>query len=118
LVVFKNKLLKIFLSIFVLLGVSFYIVSSSKSKVVIVGPNFVQQAYFEEELNLITEKTGVKIEYFAVNDVEYYLSYGDNKADIVLLSDSESLKEFGNSGKLLDISNLIEEGSYLLENIF
>lgn len=115
-VVFKNKFLKIFITIFVLLGVCFYIVSSSKSKVIIVGPNFVQQAYFEEELNLITKNTGIKIEYFAVNDVEYYLSYGDNKADIVLLSDSESLKEFGNTGKLIDISNLIEMESYLLEN--
>ena len=115
-VVFKNKFLKIFLSIFVLLGVCFYIVISNESKVIIVGPNFVQQAYFEDELNLITKNTGIKIEYFAVNDVEYYLSYGDNKADIVLLSDSKLVKEFGKSGKLLDISNLIEKESFLFEN--
>lgn len=115
-VIFKNKYLKLLLSFFVFISISFFLVSSGKNKVVIVGPNFAQQAYFEEELSEISKKTGIKIEYYSVNDIEYYLSYGDNKADIVLLTDSKLVKEFGNSGKLVDITNLIDEDSFLFEN--
>ena len=115
-VIFKNKNLKLLLSFFVFISISFFLVSSGKNKVVIVGPNFAQQAYFEEELSEISKKTGIKIEYYSVNDIEYYLSYGDNKADIVLLTDSKLVKEFGNSGKLVDITNLIDEDSFLFEN--
>lgn len=115
-VIFKNKYLKLLLSFFLFISISFFLVSSGKNKVVIVGPNFAQQAYFEEELSEISKKTGIKIEYYSVNDIEYYLSYGDNKADIVLLTDSKLVKEFGNSGKLVDITNLIDEDSFLFEN--
>lgn len=112
----NKSLLKFLIFFLFLLSFSFYLLTSNKNEVLIVGPNFYQQHYFVEELNYISDKTGIKIVYKAVNDVDYYLKFGDNNADIVILTDSKSVKEFGNNNTLVDISKLIKKDSYLYEN--
>ena len=49
-----------FYGIFLLVTITFSIIGSKSSDVVIVGPSFQQEDYFIEELNLISKKQVTK----------------------------------------------------------
>ena len=72
-----NKKLIFFLLI-ISVTIFFSVVAFEPAEVVIIGPKFHEQEYFEEELNLISNDLDIKIKYQAVPDPETYLIENTN----------------------------------------
>ena len=68
----------IFLILIVSITVFFSAIAFEPTEVVIIGPKFHEQEYFEEELNLISNDLDIKIKYQAVPDPETYLIENTN----------------------------------------
>ena len=100
-----------FFLIFLITTFTFSFFSYQSSDVVIVGPTFSQEDYFIEELNTISNKTGYKISYVSLNDVPLYIQKNPDKADLVLLTSPQSLRELGNSNILLPTNDFYDEDS-------
>lgn len=60
----------LFFSLTVLIIITFSFLAFDPPEVVIIGPEFHDQEYFIEELNIITDDLGVKIRYDSVSDPE------------------------------------------------
>ena len=101
-----------FFLIFLITTFTFSFFSYQSSDVVIVGPTFSQEDYFIEELNTISNKTGYKISYVSLNDVPLYIQKNPDKADLVLLTSPQSLRELGNSNILLPTNDFYDEDVY------
>ena len=93
-----------FYGIFLLVTITFSIIGSKSSDVVIVGPSFQQEDYFIEELNLISKKTGYEITYVALNDVPYYLYNNPDKADLAIITNPSSLHGLSQSEIILPVN--------------
>ena len=112
-----------FYGIFLLVTITFSIIGSNSSDVVIVGPSFQQEDYFIEELNLISKKTGYKITYVALNDVPYYLHNNPEKADLAIITNPSLLHGLGQSEIIVPANDYYFENSseiysqYLLDLI-
>ena len=112
-----------FYGIFLLVTITFSIIGSNSSDVVIVGPSFQQKDYFIEELNLISKKTGYKITYVALNDVPYYLYNNPEKADLAIITNPSLLHGLGQSEIIVPANDYYFENSseiysqYLLDLI-
>ena len=63
----------LFFSLTVLIIITFSFLAFDPPEVVIIGPEFHEQEYFIEELNLIADELGVKIKYDTVSDPETYI---------------------------------------------
>ena len=100
-----------FFLIFLITTFTFSFFSYQSSDVVIVGPTFSQEDYFIEELNTISNKTGYKISYVSLNDVPLYIQKNPDKADLVLLTSPQSLRELSNSNVLLPTNDFYDEDS-------
>ena len=72
-----NKKL-IFFVLIISVTIFFSVVAFEPAEVVIIGPKFHEQEYFEEELNLISNDLDIKIKYQAVPDPETYLIENTN----------------------------------------
>ena len=72
-----NKKL-IFFVLIISFTIFFSVVAFEPAEVVIIGPKFHEQEYFEEELNLISNDLDIKIKYQAVPDPETYLIENTN----------------------------------------
>jgi hypothetical protein len=59
--------------IFITVTILFSIIGFNPAEVVIIGPEFHEQEYFLEELDIISENLDIKIQYKAVNDPENYI---------------------------------------------
>jgi len=81
----------LFYGIFLVVTITFSIIGHKPSDVVIVGPSFLQENYFIEELDLISQKTGYKITYETLNDVSYYLYNNPKKADLAIITNPSFL---------------------------
>ena len=68
----------IFFVLIISVTIFFSVVAFEPPEVVIVGPKFHEQEYFEEELNLISNDLDIKIKYQAVPDPETYLIENTN----------------------------------------
>ena len=100
-----------FYGIFLLVTITFSIIGSKSSDVVIVGPSFQQEDYFIEELNLISKKTGYEITYVALNDVPYYLYNNPDKADLAIITNPSSLHGLSQSEIILPVNDYYFENS-------
>ena len=63
----------IFLVLIVLTTIFFSVIAYQPAEVVIIGPKFHEQEYFEEELKIISEQLGITIAYQVVSDPETYI---------------------------------------------
>ena len=103
----SNKTL--FYLIFILVTFVFSLIGNTQTDVVIVGPDFEQQDYFIEELEAISIKTGYKITYIPLNDVNAYLNNNLNEPDMAILTDIQSLKILGESKTLLPVNQFYSQ---------
>ena len=103
----SNK--SLFYLIFILVTFVFSIIGNTQTDVVIVGPDFEQQDYFIEELEAISIKTGYKITYIPLNDVNAYLNNNLNEPDMAILTDIQSLKILGESKTLLPVNQFYSQ---------
>ena len=79
-----NKKL-LFFSLTVLIIITFSFLAFDPPEVVIVGPEFHEQEYFIEELNLIADELGVKIKYKSVSDAETFIIDNPNNPSSIAI---------------------------------
>ena len=76
---FLNKRV-IFFSIIIFITIFLSTLAHDPAEIVIIGPNFHEQEYLIEELNIIAEELDIKIKYNAVSDPETFII--DNPNDL------------------------------------
>ena len=75
----------LFFSLTVLIIITFSFLAFDPPEVVIVGPEFHEQEYFIEELNLIADELGVKIKYESVSDAETFIIDNPNSPSSIAI---------------------------------
>ena len=81
-----------FLVLIVFTTIFFSVIAYQPAEVVIIGPKFHEQEYFEEELKIISEQLGIKIAYHVVLDPETYIvENANNPSSIAILPNPQGV---------------------------
>ena len=75
----------IFFVLIIFVTIFFSVVAFEPAEVVIIGPKFHEQEYFEEELSLISNNLDIKINYKIVADPETYLIENPNNSSSIAI---------------------------------
>ena len=75
----------IFFSLTVLITTIFSLFANDPPEVVIIGPEFHEQQYFVEELNIIANELGIKIKYELVSDAETFIIDNPNSSSSIAI---------------------------------
>ena len=75
----------IFFSLTVLITTVFSLFANDPPEVVIIGPEFHEQQYFVEELNIIANDLGIKIKYEPVADTETFIIDNPNSSSSIAI---------------------------------
>ena len=75
----------IFFSLTVLITTIFSLFVNDPPEVVIIGPEFHEQQYFVEELNIIANDLGIKIKYEPVADAETFIIDNPNSSSSIAI---------------------------------
>ena len=75
----------IFFSLTVLITTIFSLFVNDPPEVVIIGPEFHEQQYFVEELNIIANELGIKIKYEPVSDAETFIIDNPNSSSSIAI---------------------------------
>ena len=75
----------IFFSLTVLITTIFSLFANDPPEVVIIGPEFHEQQYFVEELNIIANELGLKIKYEPVSDAETFIIDNPNSSSSIAI---------------------------------
>ena len=75
----------IFFSLTVLITTVFSFFANDPPEVVIIGPEFHEQQYFVEELNIIANELGIKINYEPVSDTETFIIDNPNSSSSIAI---------------------------------
>ena len=75
----------IFFSLTVLITTVFSLFANDPPEVVIIGPEFHEQQYFVEELNIIADELGIKIKYEKVLDAETFIIDNPNSSSSIAI---------------------------------
>ncbi len=75
----------IFFSLIILVTVIFSFLAYDPPEVVIIGPEFHEQEYFIEELNIIADELGIKIKYDSVSDAETFIIDNPNSTNSIAI---------------------------------
>ena len=75
----------IFFSLTVLITTIFSLFANDPPEVVIIGPEFHEQQYFVEELNIIANELGIKIKYEKVLDAETFIIDNPNSSSSIAI---------------------------------
>ena len=79
-----NKSL-IFFILITFITIFFSAIAFEPAEVVIIGPKFHEQEYFEEELSIISNDLNIKINYKIVTDPETYLIENPNNPSSIAI---------------------------------
>ena len=100
--------------IFFTVTILFSIIGFQPAEVIIIGPEFHEQEYFLEELDIISESLDIKIQYKTVNDPENYII--ENKelnASVALIPNPQGVKNLAERGHLYKLNSLTVDGSLI-----
>ena len=75
----------IFFSLTVFITTIFSLFANDPPEVVIIGPEFHEQQYFVEELNIIANELGIKIKYEPVSDTETFIIDNPNSSSSIAI---------------------------------
>ncbi|MEL1236377.1 MAG: extracellular solute-binding protein [Candidatus Neomarinimicrobiota bacterium] len=75
----------LFFSLTGLIMITFSFLAFDPSEVVIIGPEFHEQEYFIEELNIIADELGIKIKYESVSDAETFIIDNPNSSSSIAI---------------------------------
>ena len=65
--------------------ITFSFLAFDPPEVVIIGPEFHEQEYFIEELNIIADELGIKIKYESVSDAETFIINNPNSSSSIAI---------------------------------
>ena len=92
---------------FVLVTGFISLVSYNPPEIIILGPNFHEHDYFEEELDLISNELGIKIKYETVVDPETFLIENpNNKYSIAIIPNPQGVVNLAEKGLIYNLQNL------------
>ena len=108
----------LFFSLTVLIIITFSFLAFDPPEVVIIGPEFHEQEYFIEELNIIADELNIKIKYNAISDTETYII--DNPKSNVSLAIVPNPQRVRNLAEreLIQPLNTIEVDNILISNLY
>ena len=75
----------LFFSLTVLIIITFSFLAFDPPEVVIIGPEFHEQEYFIEELNIVADELGIKIKYESVSDAETFIIDNPNSSSSIAI---------------------------------
>jgi len=103
-----NKIIKyLFPAAFLLVTIFFSFLSYVPAEVTIIGPEFHDLDYFEEELNIISNRLNLKIKYKGVTDPETYLinnPYHD--ASLAIIPNPQGVVNLADRGLISNLNSL------------
>ena len=82
----------IFFSLIILITITFSVISFKPAEVVIIGPQFHEQDYFIEELEIIANELDIKIKYIGMSDPEtYIINNPNNNSSIAIIPNPQGV---------------------------
>ena len=101
-------------SIIVTIALSF--ISYNPPEVVVIGPEFHDKEYFEEELVNISKKLNIRIQYKEVQDPETYIINNPNsKISIAIIPNPQGVTNLASRGNIYSLDNIIIDETSLRE---
>ncbi len=100
--------------IFFTVTILFSIIGFQPAEVIIIGPEFHEQEYFLEELDIISKNLDIKIQYKTVNDPENYII--ENKelnASVALIPNPQGVTNLAERGHIYKLNSLTVDGSLI-----
>ena len=97
----------IFFVLIISVTIFFSVVAFEPPEVVIIGPKFHEQEYFEEELNLISNDLDIKIKYQAVPDPETYLIENtNNRSSIAIIPNPQGVINLAERNLIYNLNDI------------
>ena len=82
----------IFFSLIILITITFSVIAFKPAEVVIIGPQFHEQDYFIEELEIIANELDIKIKYIGMSDPEtYIINNPNNNSSIAIIPNPQGV---------------------------
>tara|TARA_B100001113_G_C21086204_1_gene612221 strand:- start:370 stop:1635 length:1266 start_codon:yes stop_codon:yes gene_type:complete len=104
---------KKFIVLFILITLVFSIFAYKPVDVVIAGPQMTDLEYFQDELQIIEDSTGLKIKYEIYPDIESHLVDNQNTGiDIAIIPNPQGVVNLGERSVVLPIDNIISEDTF------
>ena len=99
-----------FFVIFLIVTALFSFIAYKPADVVIAGPQLTDLEYFEEELKIIEDSTGLKIKYEIHSDIETHVIENQNSAiDIAIIPNPQGAGNLGERGIVKSIGSILTE---------
>ena len=99
-----------FFVIFLIVTALFSFIAYKPADVVIAGPQLTDLEYFEEELKIIEDSTGLKIKYEIHSDIETHVIENQNSAiDIAIIPNPQGAVNLGERGIVKSIGSILTE---------
>tara|TARA_B100001175_G_scaffold232424_1_gene198928 strand:+ start:628 stop:1890 length:1263 start_codon:yes stop_codon:yes gene_type:complete len=107
-----------FLAIFFIVTIFISIIGFKPAQIVIIGPEFHEQKYFIEELDIISKELNIKIKYKSVNDPETYIINNKNlEASIALMPNPQGVTNLAEKDLIYSLNNIMIDG-YSIKSIY
>lgn len=101
-----------------LITFSFSIIAYDPAEVIIIGPEFHDQAYFEEELNIISNRLNIKITYKSITDPETYLiDNPDQNVSIAIIPNPQGVTNLAERGLISNL-NFLKIDENMIQDIY
>jgi len=108
----------IFFSLTVLITIVFSFFAYDPPKVVIIGPEFPEQEYFIEELEVIADELGIKIKYNAISDTEtYIIDNPKSNVSLAIIPNPQGVRNLAER-ELIQPLNTIEVDNISISNLY
>ena len=106
----NKKIIFFSLTIFITIAFSFF--AYDPPEVVIIGPEFHEQEYFIEELNIIADELGIKIKYDAVSDAETFIIDNPNSSSsIAIIPNPQGVVNLAERKLIYSLNDLIVDNN-------
>ena len=96
--------------------ISLSLFSYNSSEVVVIGPEFHEKEFFEEELVNLSKELDIRIQYKEVQDPETYIINNPNsKISIAIIPNPQGVTNLANRGSIYSLDNLVIDDTSIRE---
>ena len=97
----------IFFTLIILITITFSVIAFKPAEVVIIGPQFHEQDYFVEELDIIANELGIKIKYNGMSDPETYIINNPNsKSSIAIIPNPQGVVNLAERKLIINLDDI------------
>ena len=106
----------IFFSLIIFITLSFSIIAYQPPEVVIIGPNFHEEDYFVEELNIIANDLGIKIKYQTISDPETFIVENpDNSSSIAIIPNPQGVVNLAERNLIYSLDDVLVDNNSIFK---